>query len=84
MNCWNVYKPYLKIQPDCEPFPESESEDKDYLRQRSSDDDRGDDDDDDEDNDSEELPSPTKSSGISRPRNHCRGNKQLSWQRITK
>lgn len=83
MNWWNVYKPYLKIQSDCKPFPRSESEDKDYEQHRSaqfdSDDDRGDDDD-----DSEELPSPPKSPGISRCRNCCRGDKQLSWQRITK
>jgi hypothetical protein len=45
------------------------------VQQRSaqfdSDNDNRGDDDDDEDYDSEELPSPPKSPGISRPINHC-------------
>jgi len=83
---------YLQTQPEdlarLWPFPKSESQDKDYVQQRSaqfdSDNDNRGDDDDNEDYDSEELPSPPKSPSISRPINHCWGNKQLSWYRITK
>jgi hypothetical protein len=69
---------------DCELFLASESEGENYVPWRSEQfgcdnegykvDDHDDGDDDDEDNDNEELHSPPKSPGISRPSNRCRGS----------